>query len=106
MGTGPAPTASARESRPQKGWSCWEHIPGVMEGPHRPHLENGMLQTGSGWPARRKDPEHKHGPPVATITPIPSPTGVRPDLSTVQPCRVRAGCLALGCGPNAMGTQP
>lgn len=68
MGTGLAPTSSAGKGQPQSGRSCWERIPGVTEGPRRPHLENGTLQTGSGWPARRKDPGHKHGPPVATTT--------------------------------------
>ena len=68
MGTGLAPTANAGKGQPQTGRSCWEHIPGVTEGPRHPHLENGMLQTGSGWPSRRKDPGHKHGPPVATTT--------------------------------------
>ena len=109
MGTGLAPTASAGKGQPQSGRSCWERIPGVTEGPRRPHLENGTLQTGSGWPARRKDPGHKHGPPVATTTfphhlPLERSLISAPssragfelaawDLSVAQ----RHGSTALGC---------
>lgn len=60
----------------------WLRLVGGEEGPR--------AQT---WPACGD-----HHPPT------PSPAGAWPDLSTAQPCGVRAGRLALGCGP--MRRQP